>query len=383
MIKNDAMQINIKIESLFYVLAFFIACQIFTGSSVSLFNKIGVFSTLLVCFISIFLFIFLFKLKINKILLLLFVFFIFISFYFVFGVAMFNYPVMAGAGVVIQIFIIFIVSWLYVNCFDNRHVYFLSIVLCFFSLLSIALYICDIYFFANPNFYGMFVFSSLAFVVNLRKKIRPYLYMLFIVGLVVSGARAAQLSACVFLILLFFEKKWFLTQRKNTAMILLVMVILLCMLTPFVYISGVFDHYLLDINSVISSKNLESGRQIIWGYIMERFYVNPFLGYGIGNMPESYSNIYHRFDGLSAHNYFLQIAYQSGLVGVGLIIFTLSNLYLYLIKVKTAASLSSSAFLIAIFIHQSFEVSLTQNNFSIGILLWLGMLNGARFKVCK
>jgi O-antigen ligase len=120
---------------------------------------------------------------------------------------------------------------------------------------------------------------------------------------------------------------------------------------------------------------LVSGRVFLWKGLSEVIMMKPYFGYGAGKFPENFIDTE-----LSAHNWYLQISLQVGILGLSTML-----LFLYLIwrtfwinrynrKVMIVA-----CFFISILIYQSFEVALTQNNFSLAIIQWMIIALGLNF----
>ena len=94
----------------------------------------------------------------------------------------------------------------------------------------------------------------------------------------------------------------------------------------------------------------------------------PWWGQGVGFQPEADP----QYAGLSAHNLYLQIALQLGYVGVGLFVGFFGAIWASLWRNRRSRMVRLvGAFFIGIIVHESFEVTLTQNNLAIGCIFWL------------
>lgn len=115
-----------------------------------------------------------------------------------------------------------------------------------------------------------------------------------------------------------------------------------------------------------------SGRNIFWSTLLELATGKIFLGYGTGVLPSDLIKT-----DFSAHNQYLQTLLQNGLIGIVLLVLLLKSIwdYLYIAKQDVVARLTSS-FMIGIMVHQTFEVTLLQNNIAIGLLQWFIMAVG-------
>lgn len=113
--------------------------------------------------------------------------------------------------------------------------------------------------------------------------------------------------------------------------------------------------------------NLFSGRERIWEQLLVAIMERPIIGYGASITPNALITI-----DLSSHNLYLQTAIQVGLIGVCILFVLFLNIWtlMYRGRNNIYTRLSGSYF-IGIIIYQSAEVSLTQNNLAIGIIMWL------------
>lgn len=113
--------------------------------------------------------------------------------------------------------------------------------------------------------------------------------------------------------------------------------------------------------------NFASGRERLWGAVFERIKEHPWVGYGLGTRASDVTSMPLG----SAHNVFLHTLLQAGVMGLLPLLLLLRYIWLFFWRGRTDAVVRLSAsFFIATIAHQSFEVSLTQNNLAIGILIW-------------
>lgn len=109
----------------------------------------------------------------------------------------------------------------------------------------------------------------------------------------------------------------------------------------------------------ITGESLFSGRDKIWKTIL--YNDNKIFGYGLGNNYLQINGI-----SLSTHNLFLYIILQGGYVTLGAFI-----IYIVALVKKTNKDYLAFPFLIGIFILSNFELLLLVNNMAISIWLWL------------
>lgn len=116
----------------------------------------------------------------------------------------------------------------------------------------------------------------------------------------------------------------------------------------------------------LTGKNLFSGRQLFWGELVEAIELQPWFGYGAGARAETFTSL-----SWSAHSLYLQVTLQVGLVGLALLLLLLWVIWARLwpgrhsLVVRVAAG-----YFLGMIVHQSFEVSLIQNNLGNGFLFW-------------
>ena len=117
----------------------------------------------------------------------------------------------------------------------------------------------------------------------------------------------------------------------------------------------------------LTGKRIMSGRNTIWAQLIDLISERPFFGYGSSAVPEDFLTT-----SLSAHNLYLQIGLQVGILGlVFLVIFFYFIWNSYWENRNEPKVILAASFFVSILIYQAFEVSLTQNQFGIGLLQWL------------
>lgn len=115
-------------------------------------------------------------------------------------------------------------------------------------------------------------------------------------------------------------------------------------------------------------KSIRSGRHIIWPAVIEMGGTSPVWGHGLGALPGRY--LAPPYTGRSAHNGFLQIYYQLGLVGVALYSWLWCLLFVRAIGTFDVSARSAAvAVLCAACVLETFEVVFVQNLLGIGIAL--------------
>ena len=219
--------------------------------------------------------------------------------------------------------------------------------------------------FGNSNSIGLL--GSLALLIILlspEKKYKITLTVLCLCVIILSETRTA---------ILFFAVLWFMRlctkKLKNAQSVrnIFLLFALGCAVVIYFYINLSNFAFFEKLNTFVYSvtgKSLYSGRQVLWSGIFKNFkreYI--FFGYGMGSDLSGLTG-----QELSAHNQFIQLLCQGGLLGL------LSLLYaLYYISVRTFRRGRKNSWVIvpAVIIYNMFEVFLIQNHFSVGLFIWI------------
>ena len=113
------------------------------------------------------------------------------------------------------------------------------------------------------------------------------------------------------------------------------------------------------------NKNFFSGRELVWKMVLLAVRGNEAFGLGLQMTP---SMIYNT--SISSHNMYLQTMLQSGVVGLCLLLCLFWTIRGKLVECGDFSSRVGASFLLAMLVHECLEVSLTQNNFTYGLLIW-------------
>jgi O-antigen ligase len=228
-------------------------------------------------------------------------------------------------------------------------------------------------YYAHPNILGSLNLCFMLFILMKKFKNRFYKWLLILSAffmILISGSRNSFVSLIYAFCTIF---AWnYLIKKKHRFYGALAVTLLVISIITIVYPSMLQWNSGMRLNTLtkeITDKNLFSGRQIIWSYLLDAIYMKPWFGYGLNTLPVSFFDTNY-----SSHNLYLQITLQTGILGLGLfltsIFFIWKRLWNY--RYQRVARLSAGFFL-AILLHQSFEVSLTQNNLGVGMLMWIIM----------
>jgi len=229
--------------------------------------------------------------------------------------------------------------------------------------------------FENPNTLGGYAFCASFFLWTMPTRKLSWGTSLQLLGLLsgltvmlASGERASWLS-----LLAMFGTYW-LWPRLSRARRLHrgYFVAILGMLVSFVflYTSWTQDPTFQRYDQIIyahTGKSLFSGRHNIWPLLLEVWGERPWLGLGAGFMPQKMLPYE-----VSAHNLFLQITVQVGLVGLVSFLFLLLGIWRAFWQARhDPLARASGSYFVGLLTYCVFEVTLTQNNLSLALFQWL------------
>lgn len=228
-------------------------------------------------------------------------------------------------------------------------------------------------FFLNANSFGMYTsLLFLSLIVTTEKFYFKFIYFFLGFFLVFVSSSRTSLVAYFIAFLFMFLGSFF---YRNKSLYRLTIMVLIFSALFVLYYMVYFD--LEKYNQIMrdyTSKNLLSGRNEVWPYVMNLISQKPFLGWGGGVDLKDVS-----FYDYSSHNMYLHTALQIGIFGSFLIFVFYylfwSNLWKYRMFFEV---LSLNGIFIWLVLIQNFEVTLLQNNLamSIPILCLLAYLMG-------
>ncbi|GAB4073725.1 hypothetical protein GCM10028778_12280 [Barrientosiimonas marina] len=225
----------------------------------------------------------------------------------------------------------------------------------------------------NPNITGVLLSILLFFPLVRFNRVRPA-WRIFLgisiasalILIYVSSARAAMLLILVMLaariVLSLFKplfSKLFYAVMGFNAIFLLVFG-----MTSHVSLFEKLNAWSID----AFGKRLLSGRQDIWEQGIQYGLEKPFFGHGLGIDPNDF------MDGtqyVHAHNQYLQIFLENGLVGLAFFILLLFGIWKVLLKrLNLTVVRWTACFFLGLLVYQSVEISFFSNMPSIGLLQW-------------
>lgn len=224
----------------------------------------------------------------------------------------------------------------------------------------------------SSNLVGPYMFIAMYFIllkllVSKKKIFATANLFLGMMVLLASDTRSVLLSMFIGLLVFVFWK--FISKNFMSGTVFFVSFISFIFLVIFLYPSLPKWRYYSIVETWMrnhTGKSLMSGRAEIWSLLNNHLSLKPFFGYGPSTVASDLIGMQ-----ASSHNLYMNIALQVGIIG--LIIFMLLLYFIFMMMIKMKKSLISrisSAFFIAILTHQIFEITLIQNQLSIGLFQW-------------
>lgn len=279
------------------------------------------------------------------------------------------------------IYIIYSISWTKIQIRTLSTLYYFS-----FPLLFLLIFVStDV---LNRNTIGSFTFYltffPLLYLIGYTKKLKASrLVLIFLISATIILATDSRsiFTAAFFGFLTYFLWK-FLSRNKLIFYIYFFLIIFfnyfIIVVYPKIYTWDIYPK-LNELSIRYTDKPLLTGRNTIWSQLVDIISLKPLLGYGSGTIPEHFLST-----SLSAHNLYLQIGLQVGIIGLlflGLFFFFIWKI-IWKERFDQKVVLCAS-FLISIIVHESFEVTLTQNQYSIGLLQWIIIAFALNFALNK
>jgi O-antigen ligase len=214
-----------------------------------------------------------------------------------------------------------------------------------------------IYGFANQNSTGLsffviyiYLLIGIKFYNNRLVKISlTVLSIIFLILIALTGARSSLFSAMIIFIVSFLNK----IPNKKTCIFLSKCFISIPIIIPLLYI--LLWNTSMNKDLTILGKHFFSERQIIWIEALEILKNNPFINhYG------EYDNVANT--GTYAHNLYLSIWWQYGIIGLAALIVVLYLLFRSVIKnIDSPIDFLIFSSLGILLLQQSFEETLLEN----------------------
>lgn len=230
----------------------------------------------------------------------------------------------------------------------------------------------------NSNILGPFMFIAIYFILlrifTTKKRLIPYIFLLIaLVILLASDTRSVLLSIFIGAIIYFIWNT--IVKNKGLSIFLFILIIVSFGSIVFVYPKlpnwsqyGKLEAWMLE----HTGKSIMSGRADIWGRLNNLIDLRPIFGFGPNTVA---TDVIGRE--ASSHNLYINMALQIGYLGLLIFILILFTIFMsYVSKGSNRLVKLSAAAFIAILAHQLFEITLVQNQLSIGLLQWLVIATG-------
>ncbi len=279
------------------------------------------------------------------------------------------------------IYIIYSITWTKFQVKSLSYLHYIGIPMLFILIFIIPGVL-------NTNVIGSYAFYLsffpllylVGYTKNLKKSRILLIFVLMLAVISATDTRSVLLSVA-FGILTFFLWK-FISSRKIFFNLYFFLIMafnyFVIVVYPKMYTWDNF-HTLNNLSLQITGKPLLTGRNTIWSQLVDLITIKPLLGYGSSVVPENFLST-----SLSAHNLYLQIGLQTGLTGLILLLLFLFIIWESFWKNRYDPKvILVSSFFISILIHQTFEVTLTQNQFGIGLLQWMIIGFGLNYSLNK
>lgn len=228
----------------------------------------------------------------------------------------------------------------------------------------------------NPNIFGSYVGFCLFFLclgllseqLFINKLLLSAVGVICLVMIYNSGSRAILLGLLGALFTYAIWNSITRTKKRFQIYYLLVIGLLAGFVGLYLYIQILpFGAVLDKISQELVGKTVYSPRLMIWLAILQKLSEKPMFGYGPYYIPKNLIDT-----GYSAHNVYLQVALQSGFMGLAALLTLLGSIWSSLWPGRQDNRVRlAGAFLVAIIIHQTFDVSLTQHNPAQALVMWL------------
>jgi len=217
----------------------------------------------------------------------------------------------------------------------------------------------------NPNFVGLFVYLFfIASICGFKKS--SFKIIILIITLVITSyvqSRASLLSLIVFSLV---YSLWPLIYRIPKLFIFLLSLLFLAVCYAYIYFTSTMQieilFFFFDLQS--DAQSFYTGRENLWSRILFDIQSNYFFGQGVGFQKDLLGGLAN-----SAHNLFLQLYIQGGLVSVFLIIAFFIRLFFFSFSKKKEGR-NMGSIIISLFTLCMFEVFIIENNIAYGLLLF-------------
>ena len=219
--------------------------------------------------------------------------------------------------------------------------------------------------------FGVFLIDL--YIDNNRKIFNVIKIILSLILIVFSEMRSALAGALIGVIYSFLPTTIINNKRINR--IIFVVLMAICFIVPYIYLElsrpssdfmSTVSSFLQDFTVKTTGHRFFSGRNSIWMYVLDYVKDDSFLGGGIGYNPAQIYETTH-----SAHNLFLFIRLEQGLVGLSIFVLLLMHIWnKYNTNMKGKMKKVVQAVFIAIMFQQTFSLGLLGGKGVFSFFAW-------------
>lgn len=237
---------------------------------------------------------------------------------------------------------------------------------------------------SNSNSLGLMALNLLViFMLSARAKRwdDKILIIADLMMLLLCGSRSAIIAAVMMFAAHAFMTCFRLGRKKRSLDVLFLMTLAVIVLVIIVYPALYGTHLGNAINAWSQKyfgKIFFSGRHILWAQLTDIIAEKPWIGYGLPAVPADFFRTAH-----SGHNLYLQTMLQTGVIGLVLLINMLYQALRSMRNTMNRYSLVIICYVLAKMIHECFEVSITQNNWHVGMSFWVFIGIGMAKQGCE
>lgn len=369
---------KIKFNELFPLFIVLEFCSFFTTSSINILNIFGYFCIILIILISVLYTLIILLKKSTSKQIVSYIFILVIIIYLLSQIELIS----NGLVYITQIVSILCVITLTSNfCFDNINLRTLKKINTTIIILSYLIVSIRILFNINimfNNIASIAPYSIGLFLINymikecLNKSYSISYSILYFPLLLLSDGRNGTICIFIFFFMYKFGAYRILKSKIRDVIFFFVLICVVYLITieyPKLYGTSLGIEIDVFIKN-LTGKNFFSGRQVIWKNIILAVNEHELFGLGTGVL---YSNI--STDLRSAHNQYLQIYIQNGVIGISFLIFYIYTLWRRLIVLikhypKQFFSRFSLSFLVAFIWYNIFSVAMFQNSMATAVMMW-------------
>lgn len=238
-------------------------------------------------------------------------------------------------------------------------------------LLLITIILDILYFYHTNNDYFSVPIFGLSFLLLLYSRNKKALIIALSLLMFIVHGRSTSLAFAVMFVSYFLIEG--MRNNKKVYSVFYWIMALATVYIPELYIRFFNSPYAYNANAYIrnlTGKNLFSGREILWSRAYELIQKNVLFGLG-----GQYYNDFEAKVGASTHNVFIFLRLEGGYLLLIIFLAFMYYLWMQLYKFMDEGYLViSAAYVVALFIRISFDLTFIANNFGQSVLLWIPII---------